>query len=113
MLPATFRLSRKEVFARIFQKGSYAALGEIAIKWMDTTSPTVHVGFIASKKTFSKAHERNKAKRIAREALRPYVFQLRPGFDMIVLYRYKPKALDFHAVQRSIESLLKQNNLLK
>ncbi len=112
MLPVNFRLSHKKAFALIFKEGSYASLGALSLKWRPTHLSRSAVGFIASKKNFPKAVNRNRAKRVLREAMRSQLFALRPGFAIIVLYRYKPETLTYDAIERDLRLLLKKNNLL-
>ncbi|MDD5083854.1 MAG: ribonuclease P protein component [Candidatus Moranbacteria bacterium] len=113
MLPASSRLSHKKAFAIVFKEGQYAAHGALSIKWRSTHPSQTRVGFIANKKNFTKARARNRAKRLLREATRPLLFQLRPGFDIIILYRYKPEQLDLDTVAGMLRMLLEKNNLLQ
>lgn len=113
MLPAHFRLSNKKALAAVFKEGEYAACRELSLKWRKTHLAQTRVGFIASKKNFPKASARNRAKRLLREAARPLLFQLRPGFDIIVLYRYVPEHLNLATVAHSLRTLLEKNNLLQ
>lgn len=113
MLPVQFRLSDKKALAAVFREGQYAACHELSLKWRKTHLTHTRVGFIASKKNFAKASARNHAKRLLREATRPMLFQLRPGFDIIVLYRYAPEHLNLNGVAKNIRTLLEKNNLLQ
>lgn len=113
MLPAPFRLSSAKDFALVFKEGRYAAHSALSIKWRSTHSPQSKVGFIASKKTFAKAHARNHAKRLLREAMHTELFALQAGFDIIVLYRYKPELLSLEVIVKSLHALLEKNNLLQ
>jgi ribonuclease P protein component len=113
MLPKSFRLSTAQDFTRIFREGRFANDGELSIQWIFSAHLTTpQVGFIASKKNFPEASARNRAKRLLREALRPNLFQLRQGFAMIVLYRYKPQSMEYTALTRRLHTLLLNNNLL-
>jgi ribonuclease P protein component len=113
MLPARFRLSHKKDFARVFQQGQYDAYREFAVKWQRGPSETSRIGFAAGKKIFPTAVLRNRAKRLAREAVRPYLERLRPGYDLIVFYRYRPERFVLKEGTRNIGLLLEKNNLLK
>jgi ribonuclease P protein component len=113
MLPHSFRLSDKKSFDFVFQEGQYTTIQELSFKWHPTRLSQSRVGFIASKKNFPKAHDRNRAKRLLREAFRTQLFALRPGFDIIVLYRYKLKQLRFETIAHDISIFLEKNNLLQ
>lgn len=113
MLPAPFRLSSPLDFATVLKGESYGSLQAISIKWRSTHLSQPKVGFIASKKNFPKAIDRNRAKRLLREAMRAELFQLKPGFAIIVLYRYKPDHLSLEILTQNIHALLKKNNLLQ
>jgi ribonuclease P protein component len=113
MLPAPYRLFSKTSFAIIFKEGLHASYGALSIKWRSTHQAKTKVGFIASKKNFAKACDRNRAKRLLREAMRAELFQLRANFDIIVLYRYIPERLDFDTIAKTLHTLLEKNNLLQ
>lgn len=97
----------------MFKEGQYAASHALSLKWHLTRLPQTKVGFIASKKNFPKASARNRAKRLLREALRTKLFQLRPGFAIIVLYRYKPEPMSVDVLAHNLSVLLEKNNLLQ
>lgn len=113
MLPAPFRLSDKKAFAAVFREGAYAARRELSIKWRPTHLSQTRVGFVAGKKIFPRAVDRHRAKRLLRESMRRHLFQLRPGFDIIVLCRYAPESLDTGFDEGILQTLLEKNNLLQ
>lgn len=112
MLPAAFRLSDKDAFSKTFQEGYYASLHEFGLKWRPNQLSQTRIGFAAGKKIFPKASMRNRAKRIAREAVHHHLFQLRSGFDIIILYRHKPEHFILTESIRALGTLLAKHNLL-
>lgn len=113
MLPILSRLSHPKSFAIVFKEGYYASSQELSLKWRTTHLPHSQVGFVVSKKNFAKAVDRNYAKRLLREAMKPELFALRAGFDIIVLYRYKPEHLKLDNLKKNLHLLLEKNNLLQ
>lgn len=113
MLPTHFRLSPKKAFAIVFKEGQYATHRDLSIKWRSTHLSSTKVGFIASKKNFPKACDRNRAKRLLREAMQTKLFALRAGFDIIILYRYKAEHVTLDTLTHNIHTLLEKNNLLQ
>jgi ribonuclease P protein component len=113
MLPAPFRLSQKSDIAKVFQKGHYAAFHEFAIKWLENGLETTRIGFLTGKKLFPTAVERNQAKRLARDAVRPHLPQLASGYDIVVMYRHRPNRPQIEESAKSMHFLFQKNNLLK
>ena len=113
MLPILSRLSHTKSFAIVFKEGRYAASQELSFKWRKNNLPYSRVGFVVSKKNFTKAVDRNYAKRLLREAMKTKLFALRAGFDIIVLYRYKPEHVRLDALAKNLHLLLEKNNLLQ
>jgi ribonuclease P protein component len=82
-----FRLTRSEDFKRVRRIGkSYAHPLVVLVVQASETSTSVRVGVIAGKATGTAVH-RNRAKRILREALRPYLTSFTSGWDMILISR--------------------------
>ena len=82
-----FRLTRSEDFKRVRRDGkSYAHPLVVLVVQACETSTHVRVGVIAGKTTGTAVH-RNRAKRILREALRPYLTSFTSGWDLILIAR--------------------------
>jgi ribonuclease P protein component len=113
MLPILSRLSHTKSFAIVFKEGYSATSQELSLKWRKTNLPQSQVGFVVSKKNFAKAVDRNYAKRLLREAMKAELFALRAGFDIIVLYRYKPEHVRLDTLVKNLHLLLEKNNLLE
>jgi len=82
-----FRLSRSEDFKRVRRIGkSYAHPLVVLVAQANETSAHVRVG-VAAGRTTGGAIQRNRAKRLLREALRPYLVSLGSGWDLVLIAR--------------------------
>ncbi|MDD2922230.1 MAG: ribonuclease P protein component [Anaerolineales bacterium] len=82
-----FRLTRSEDFKRVRQNGkSYAHPLVVLVAQVDETSMHTRVGVVAGKTT-GNAVQRNRAKRILREAARPLLASLASNLDMMLIAR--------------------------
>jgi len=83
-----FRLSRSEDFKRVRRIGKSYAHPFVVLVAQANENPTqpVRVGVAAGKTTGTAVH-RNRAKRLLREALRPYLASLASGWDLILIAR--------------------------
>ena len=83
------RISRSSVFSEAFdQKRSFA--GKFLVMWLRSgNDASLRLGVIASKRTFRRAVERNRAKRLMREAYRLNRFRLGGSDDVLLVGRRK------------------------
>ena len=114
MLPARFRLSGSDTVGRVFRQGVFDTSGPFGFKWITGKSgETSRIGILAGKKLFPTATARNHAKRMAREATRPFLAQLKPGYDILILYRYRPERFILEENIKHIGAFFHRRNLLK
>lgn len=86
MLPRGNRLIGKSNFDRVLKKGKvlqFPCLGLVFLKEGDNLSS--RFGFIISNKISKKAVERNRIRRILREAIRENLPTMPPGFLFVIL----------------------------
>jgi ribonuclease P protein component len=116
MLPAKNRLIKKEDFNKAYQKGKIFAGENIAVKISKNQISETRIGFSVGKKFFKKAVARNKAKRRLREAIRPYLVKIKPGFDIVIFFRKGGLILEkngFLEAKKEIEEIIKKAKLFK
>jgi ribonuclease P protein component len=68
---------------------------------------------VSAGRTVGNAVQRNRAKRILREILRPLILQVKPGWDILLLARRSFVEADFLYAQEIIVSLLQRSHLLE
>lgn len=115
MLPKGHRLVDRNRIAEIARNGRSAVDGPLLLKWLreGAAQKPPRVAFVASKKHFSKAVERNRVKRLTREALRPSLERILPDYDILVMYRFRPESLEIRQIEAGLVRILEKHKLLK
>jgi ribonuclease P protein component len=108
MLPKDRRLRHERDFARLSVKGR-PVYGPFCILrgWKSGSNPS-KIGFVASGKMFKKAVLRNRVRRRLREAFRPFLNEVPPGYDIIFVGRPEVLTADFAEMRDSIKHLLEK-----
>lgn len=114
MLPVKYRLKNKETFGVVFQKGKTVSNEVLVMKFGPGSTGELKIGFSVGLKSSKKSSQRNKIKRWMREAVRPFLNQIRPGFQMIFLVNSKCdfKRLTSNLIREKTENLLIKAKLL-
>ena len=108
MLPKLHRLRHEKDFAKLSVKGRpLYGLFCILRAWKSGSSPS-KIGFVASGKMFKLAVQRNRARRRMREAFRPLLNTVPPGYDMTFIARPEVLKADFTELRASIVHLLEK-----
>ena len=112
MLPKKYRLTKNEDFSKIYSEGFYGAHGAVAIKFLKTGNPVVRIGFPVGKNFSKKAVERNRARRILREACRKYLKDLKPGFDIAIMAKSAKNPVELEEAKKSLGHVFKNAKLI-
>ncbi|MCK9393282.1 MAG: ribonuclease P protein component [Candidatus Paceibacterota bacterium] len=112
MLPLKNRLKKKKDFENIFAKGKTTKARYFFLKTIETGSLDSRIGFIVSKKVSKKAVERNRTKRLFREAVRLNIARIKPGYDLVFIVLNLAKEKDLTEIKKEIEFILGKNGLL-
>lgn len=86
MLKDNLRITKNHDFRNIYEQGKYVAGKPLVVYYLANGSPASRFGFVASKK-IGKSHDRNRAKRLLREAVRALIPQIKGGYDIIIVAR--------------------------
>jgi len=107
-----FRLTRSEDFKRVRRTGkSYAHPLVVLVVQACDMSTNVRVGVAAGKTTGSAVH-RNRAKRLLREALRPYLSLFASGFDLILIARPPLVKATLQDTRAALDALFRRAKIL-
>lgn len=113
MLPRVHRLSDRHEVNRLFRNGKKVYGTLFSFVFLPSARPISRLGFIVGKKVYSRAVERNRAKRSMREAARPLLERISTPVDgLFVAMRRPPARLDFERVAVEMTSLLSRLRLL-
>jgi ribonuclease P protein component len=111
MLPKRHRLTRSRDIVRVRRFGRSAGSPLLALYVLPGRNPLVRVGFSVSKKV-GKATVRNQVKRRLREAVRPHLPAVRPGYDLLFVARPAAAGATFEQIGESVEYLVRRTRVL-
>ena len=111
-LKRCFSLKRNKQFRQVYRKGKSVACRELVLIYAKNRSDMVHVGFSVGKK-LGNSVVRNRVKRRLREAFRPNLPLLLPGFDLIVIARDAARDAPFFFFADSLRYLLRKAGLFQ
>ena len=79
---------------------------------MPNISGDVHVG-VSAGRSVGKAVQRNRTKRLLREAIRPLLPQIHPGWELVLLSRSNTSKASSQDIQAALVNLLKRAQIIK
>lgn len=80
--------------------------------YLPNDAETIRIGVVAGK-PIGKAVQRNRAKRLIRSALQPFLHEISPGWDILMIARKDILAADFHDILEAVRSLLLRSLLIQ
>lgn len=98
MLPAKNRLTKKTDFSNVYRKGVFLGEGPLSLKMASNGSKVTRIGFSIEKKFFKKAVERNRMKRLLRDAFHKNLEEIKSGLDIVVFYKKNELNPDFKTI---------------
>jgi ribonuclease P protein component len=107
-----FRLTSANDFKRVRRKGkSYAHPLVVLICHPNDNGPT-RFG-VSTSRNLRKAVQRNRARRLLREAIHVYSEDVASGWDVVLVGRSEILATDWSQILAAVEALLRRAKLLK
>jgi len=106
-----FRLTQSTEFKRVRRSGKSYAHPLVVLVVLPAEGETTRFG-VAAGKTVGRAVQRNRAKRLLREALRALIPMIKPGWKVILIARNPLLNAKFVDIQASLRTLFTRANLL-
>jgi ribonuclease P protein component len=104
------RLQRPEQFGRVRREGKSWAHPFFVLNAVRNRAGRTRCGFVTGKK-LGKAHDRNRAKRRAREAVRLVYEEIAPGYDLVFVLRSAVLNAPFVDLQQAVTTMLERAKL--
>jgi ribonuclease P protein component len=98
-------------FERVRRAGRSWAVGPVVLNAASNGEAAVRCGFVAGKKVGG-AVERNRARRLMREAVRLRLAGIKPGWDLVWIARSSIEGADLATVASAVDAALKRGKLL-
>ena len=106
-----FRLTRSTDFKRVRRTGKSYAHPFVVLVVQASEIPRVRVGVTAGR-SVGGAVQRNRAKRLLREAMRPLLPDLLPGWDLILIARKALLTESLPDIRQALTSLLRRAEII-
>lgn len=106
-----FRLTRSTDFKRVRRTGKSYAHPFVVLVVQASEAPRVRVGVTAGR-SVGGAVQRNRAKRLLREAMRPLLPQLIPGWDLVLIARPALLSSSLQDIHQTLTNLLRRAQLI-
>ena len=108
MLPSKNRLTKRTDFANVYRKGTFFIEGPLSIKVARNNLENARIGFSIEKKFFKKATERNRIKRLLREAFHQNLDNVRKDCDIVVFYKKSEPNPDLKIILELTKKIIKR-----
>ncbi|HJB36720.1 MAG TPA: ribonuclease P protein component [Candidatus Acutalibacter ornithocaccae] len=105
-------ICRNNDFRRIYARGKSYVSPLVVVYALKNRTKNVRVGITTSKKV-GNAVQRNRSRRVIREAFRALAPGVRPGFDLVLVARGKTPYVKSTDVRRQLERQLQAAGLLR
>jgi ribonuclease P protein component len=107
-----FRLTRSTDLQRVRRFGKSYAHPLLVLVAFPNPEPAVRCGVVAGR-SLGNAVQRNRAKRLLRSLVQPYLPVLRNGWDLVLIARQPMLEASFPHLQVAFRTLLQRAKLLK
>jgi ribonuclease P protein component len=107
-----FRLTQSKDLKRVRQSGKSYAHPLVVLIVLANEKDTCQIA-VSAGRSVGNAVERNRAKRLLREALRPKIGQMAPGWDMMLIARHGAAHAKLVELDQILTNLLNRAGILK
>lgn len=113
-LPRTERLRKGPDFANAFRRGARAATGGLVLHFLRNKLADNRLGVSLPSKAFRKSTQRNRVRRLMKEAYRKNKGRIRKGFDLVLIARPRGDASSwsYGAMEEALIEVVKKGGLL-
>ena len=101
----TVPLAENYLFRRLYHQGKNKVSPWVAVYWKKNRLSKNRLGITTSKK-LGGAVQRNRARRLIKEAYRLIEPELKPGFDIVIVARQRTVTAKMQQVRKSLDMLL-------
>ena len=108
MLPRVNRLTLKSDFQKVLKAKNFLHSKYFALSSVQDNNKSPQLGIIVSNKVSKKATERNRIKRIIREAARNYINNWSCGLKVVVLTKTSASTIESKILTADIENVFKK-----
>ncbi len=112
MLSRLNRLTQNKDFQRIYDHGKTHRSPYLMIKVLENELSINRLGIVVNKKVSKKAVVRNKVKRQIRHLLSGKLFQLKSGYDIIVVTYPKIRDQGYETIRENLMEVFRKAKLL-
>lgn len=106
-----FRLTRSTDFKRVRRTGKSYAHPFVVLVVKANEAPSARVG-VSAGRSVGGAVQRNKAKRLLREAIRPLLPDLLPGWDLVLIARSALPTTSLQEIRQALIGLLHRAQII-
>lgn len=113
MLPQTARLRKAKDFKEVFGKGKGVRDGHLFLKVTQVKNGGLRFGIVVSKQVAAKAVDRNRIKRLLREAVKSCMPDIREGYDVVMVTLPGFSLAGLQDTKLKVVSIIKKSSLFK
>lgn len=104
MLAHSHRLAASKDIMKVLRTGQRTGVGPFVVYALGNRSDETRMTVIISKKVDKRAVVRNRCRRRVREAFRPLIPNLKPGFDILVYIKQDVSRVEFESIERDVRN---------
>jgi len=112
MLEKKYRLTKKEDFDDVFQKGAWVRGRLVSLRIKKTTNALPRIGFVVGTRIAKKAVTRNRLKRQLRASFSRHIKEIKRGLDIVVVPTSDITRKKFIDIHEEITHLLTKAHII-